>query len=113
MFDHEQELLTLLRGLRSESSPSVGDTQSLKSTMQQQASVENKLIALKEDYPELNANEVVRRFMATLSDMETEISLVRAAYNDSVETYNSRIQSFPDFLLAKVFKFSAQEFGRW
>ena len=113
MFDHEKELLTLLTGLRSESSPAVGDTKSLKSTMQQQTQVEDKLVALKEAYPQLNSNKVVARFMATLSDMETEISLVRAAYNDSVETYNSRIKSFPDLLLAKVFKFNDHEFGRW
>jgi LemA protein len=43
--------------------------------------------------------------MHRLEALETEVALIREGFNDAVTQYNERIQSFPDLLLAKLFKF--------
>lgn len=110
---YEKKLLSLIAQARALSRPELGNTQALKSTIATQAEINKGLLALQEAYPELKSNELVKRFMVLMSTMETEISLIRAGYNDAVEAYNSRLQSFPDVLIAMPFKFSAAEFGRW
>ncbi len=42
--------------------------------------------------------------------LENEVALMRSGYNDSVEYYNTRIGSFPDNLLARVFGFRRMPF---
>lgn len=111
--DYEKDLLSLISQARSLYKPDAGDTQTLQTTIARQAEINRKIRLLQEDYPTLKSNDLVNRFMSLMASMETEISLVRAGYNDAVETYNSRLQSFPDLLLARSFGLSAAEFGRW
>lgn len=63
-----------------------------------------------EAYPDLKANELLASLMTTLSNLENEIALMRNGFNDAVMHYNTRIQSFPDVLLAKGFKFERMAF---
>ena len=63
-----------------------------------------------EDYPELKANHLFLSLNTTLTQLEDEIALMRTGYNDAVMHYNTRIQSFPDVLLAKGFKFQRMAF---
>jgi hypothetical protein len=62
-----------------------------------------------EDYPELKANDLVRQFFETLTQLENEVSLMRTGYNDAVNEYNTRVQSFPDLLLASAFDFKPMD----
>ena len=41
-----------------------------------------------------------------ISSLENEISDRRTFYNESVNTFNTRIQSFPDMIFAKLLGFS-------
>jgi len=66
--------------------------------------VQNLKVAV-EDYPDLKANRLMTKFVDTLIQLENEVSLMRSGYNDAVNEYNIRVQSFPDLMLAKVFKF--------
>ncbi len=63
-----------------------------------------------EAYPDLKANSLFLGLTETLKGLENEIALMRAGYNDAVELYNTRIQSFPDVLLATLFKFNRMPF---
>jgi hypothetical protein len=63
-----------------------------------------------EDYPELKANELFLNLTETLTQLENEIALMRTGFNDAVMYYNARLQSFPDILLAKAFKFKIMSF---
>ncbi|MDX1693763.1 MAG: LemA family protein, partial [Ketobacteraceae bacterium] len=111
--DYEKELLTLISDARALDRPATGDTRELAQTLAGQDRLNQRLMAIREDYPQLKASEPVSRFMAIMADTETDISLVRGGYNDAVETYNARIQSFPDVILAKLFRFDVAEFGHW
>jgi hypothetical protein len=63
-----------------------------------------------EDYPELKANELFLNLTETLTQLENEIALMRTGFNDAVMHYNTRIQSFPDALLARWFRFERMDF---
>ena len=63
-----------------------------------------------EQYPELKANEVMQDFQRRLIKLENEIAMIRSGFNDAVLYYNTRVQLFPDNLLAKIFSFKKLDF---
>jgi LemA protein len=60
------------------------------------------LFAVSENYPNLKANENFIQFQNRISGIENELADRREFYNDSVNTYNIRIKSFPDMIFAKM-----------
>ena len=69
-----------------------------------------KLVALKEAYPELKANENFNQLQKELGDTETRISQARRFYNANVREINSTIESFPTVLIAAGFGFKEQNY---
>ena len=70
----------------------------------------NKLFALSEAYPELKANENFMSLQKDLKDIEDKISYARQFYNDSVMTYNNKVQMFPTNIIANIFNFKESKF---
>jgi LemA protein len=64
-----------------------------------------RLFALSEAYPDLKANRNMMQLTEELSSTENKISFARQAYNDSVMTYNTARESFPNNLIAGPFNF--------
>jgi LemA protein len=69
-----------------------------------------QLFAVVENYPDLKANQNVMSLQEELTSTENKISFARQFYNDSVMTYNVRIQQFPSNLIAGMFNFSERQF---
>ncbi|GIU91459.1 MAG: hypothetical protein KatS3mg011_0365 [Acidimicrobiia bacterium] len=69
-----------------------------------------QLFALAEAYPELRASENFQRLQQDLTDTENKIAVARQIYNDSVLTYNNRVQTVPSNLVAAIFGFRPREF---
>ena len=67
------------------------------------------IFALAEAYPDLKANEGFRDLQRSLGDLETAIQDARRYYNAVVRDLNTRIQSLPDMIVARLGGF--QEFG--
>ena len=67
------------------------------------------LFAVSENYPKLKASENFLKLQTRISGLENAIADRREFFNDSVNNYNIRIQSFPDFILAKLFGFKEEE----
>lgn len=61
------------------------------------------LFAVSENYPNLKANENFMQLQNRISGLENELADRREFYNDSCNTYNIRIQSFPAMFVAKSF----------
>ncbi|MGD1210263.1 MAG: LemA family protein [Candidatus Acidiferrales bacterium] len=59
-----------------------------------------RLIATAENYPELQANNNFMQLQSRITDLESQIADRREFYNDSVNTFNIRIQEMPDAILA-------------
>jgi LemA protein len=68
------------------------------------------LLALAEAYPELKADQSFLQLQSELTEVENHIQYARRFYNGSVRNLNTRIDSFPDLLLARVFKFIPKPF---
>lgn len=68
-----------------------------------------QLFALAENYPNLKAQDSFRQLQDRVSGLESQIADRREFYNDSVNTYNIRIQSIPDVLIARSMGLSARE----
>lgn len=69
-----------------------------------------KLFALSEAYPELKANENFKQLQSELTSTEDKISYARQFYNDSVMTYNNKVQMFPTNIIANIFNFKESKF---
>lgn len=83
----------------------------------QQAEAENfltgalrQLFALAEAYPQLRASENFTKLQEDLSDTENKIAVSRQIYNDTVLTFNNKVQQVPSNLVASMFGFAAREF---
>lgn len=66
-----------------------------------------RLFALSENYPNLKANEAVRKLMEELTHTENQIGFARQFYNDVVTKFNTDQQVFPTNLFAAMLGFSA------
>ena len=66
------------------------------------ASVAAPIHVLVEAYPELRTNALFLRLQKQLADTEDRIALARAYFNDIAAFYNTRLESFPDGLVAKL-----------
>jgi LemA protein len=69
----------------------------------------SKFFALSEAYPDLKANETMNNVMEELSSTENKVAFARQAYNDSVMTYNTYREQFPNNLIANNFSFKEAE----
>jgi len=69
-----------------------------------------RLLALSESYPDLKANTNFLELQRELSDTENKIQAARRFYNTNVRDLNIRVQSFPQNIIAGMFKFMKMEF---
>lgn len=65
-----------------------------------------RLFALAESYPDLKANQNMLALQEELTSTENKIAFARQAYNDSVMSYNTRRESFPDVIVANFTGFA-------
>lgn len=69
-----------------------------------------QLFAVAEDYPELRASENFASLQADLADTENKIAVSRQIYNDTVLTFNNKVQQVPTNIVAALTGFTAREF---
>jgi LemA protein len=68
------------------------------------------LFALSEAYPDLKANTNFLNLQEELSGTEGKIAYARQFYNDSVQSYNTKTQTFPSSVVANSFGFKTREY---
>lgn len=66
-----------------------------------------QFFALAESYPDLKSNQTVQQLMEEITTTENKISFARQFYNDSVMSFNNKMQMFPSNLIANWFHFGA------
>jgi LemA protein len=69
----------------------------------------SRLVAQVEAYPDLKASGNFLELQKQLADTENQIQFARRYYNGAVNLYNTRIQRFPDLLVANGFGFKDAE----
>ena len=60
------------------------------------------LRAISENYPELRATENFQQLSRELTELEDEIQAARRIYNSNVQSYNTKIQVFPNSIVAST-----------
>lgn len=113
---HEKETLTgviearnralAARNSAAENSTSGAAIGALGAAETQLTNAMGRFFALAESYPDLKANTNVSTLMEELSSTENKVGFARQAFNDSVMSYNTAIQSFPANMMAGPFGFS-------
>ncbi|MBN8668826.1 MAG: LemA family protein [Chitinophagales bacterium] len=68
-----------------------------------------RLMVVVENYPNLKANEGFRNLQAQLEGTENRINTARNDFNGAINTYNTKVRSFPMNLLAGMFGFNPKE----
>ena len=66
--------------------------------------------AVVEDYPDLRATENFQRLQRDLTQVEDEIQASRRIYNSNTQIYNTKIQIFPNSIVARIAGFTPREF---
>lgn len=69
-----------------------------------------RLIALAEQYPELKANQNFLALQQDISEAENHIQYARRYYNGAVRNLNTRIDSFPDLIVARLFGYRHMDY---
>ena len=109
---HEQGLLENITKARAGAmaAQSSGDTGELA---KQEGVLGNLLGGLRvamEAYPDLKANQNMAQLMDELSDTENKIQASRRFYNGLVRDFNTKIETFPNNMLAGMLKFEKYNF---
>ena len=104
---HESEVLEKVTALRSSWANANG--------IEEKANLDNQLsgalktiMAVSENYPDLKANTNFTDLQNNLKETENKISFSRQFYNDTVTMYNTKIEVFPDNIVASMFNFKAE-----
>ena len=104
---HEQDVLTKVTELRSAwaGASSVGEKAELDNQL---SGALKTIMAVSENYPDLKANTNFNDLQANLTETEDKISFSRQFYNDTVTMYNTKLEVFPDNIVASMFGFKAE-----
>ena len=69
----------------------------------------SKIMAVAENYPELEASQNFSDLTHQLSTIEDEIANSRKYYNAVVRNLNTKVEMFPSNIVAKMFNFKLQK----
>jgi LemA protein len=106
--DHEQEVLTELTEARERAD----QASTPKEQATANAAISEALATFKaraEAYPELRSQENMLQVQESISDVEDQIADRREVYNESVTTFNTRIEQFPYVLFARQLGYQERE----
>jgi LemA protein len=68
-----------------------------------------QIFAVAEAYPDLKANQGFLQLQSRISEVENQIADRREYYNDTVTTFNTRIQQIPDMFVANWLRYTPAE----
>src|SRR6266540_2386659 len=97
---HEREVFEKVTAARAEATKAHTPAESAQKEGQLTAALTD-LRAVSENYPELRATENFQKLQNELTEIEDEIQASRRIYNSNVQSFNTKIQVFPNSIIAK------------
>jgi LemA protein len=97
--DYERDTLLKITQARSMYQQAVSVDQKAQAD-QSMTSALRGFFAVAENYPDLKANNNFQQLQKRITELESQIADRREFYNDSVNTFNIRIQQIPDTFVA-------------
>jgi len=107
--EHERAVFENVTRARSMLQQAEGPAQAAEANNQLTQALRS-LFAVAENYPQLKANENFLALQSELSDIEEKIAFARQFYNRNVLDFNTRIEVFPNVIIANMFNFQPFEF---
>lgn len=104
---YEEETLTRVTKLRNNIYNEMTNDEKIINNEELSSDV-SKIMALKEAYPELKANENFIDLSSKLTKIEDDIANARKYYNGTVRIYNNKVQMFPNNIFAKLFGYKTK-----
>ena len=106
---HERATLEAVTELRRQSSTvsRLADKAGLEDKLEQGV---QKLIVLAEAYPDLKASQNFIELQNELVEIEDHLQYARRFYNGAVRILNTRIETVPDVIIAKLFGYQPAEY---
>ena len=108
---HEKEVLTEVTKLRNLALKTTDEKEKID-LANKAVPLMKTLIAVSENYPELKASKVFQNLMEELVYIEDKIVAARRIYDSNVNLYNTKVEVFPDNLVASAFGFEKEELFR-
>lgn len=105
---HEEKVFNTLIELRRKGLAANDEKEKLEIANQTLPNIKH-VIAISENYPELKADALFRSLMDELVIIEDKIAASRRFYDSNVNEYNTLIQTFPNSIIANMFKFEKME----
>lgn len=101
---HEEAVFTEVAEARAKLAGSIetGDIESINEANNALDSALGRLLAISEDYPDLEASTQFIALQDELAGTENRISVARNHYNDAVTAYNKAVQSVPTSIVASM-----------
>ena len=100
---YEKALLTTVTELRAQAlNAALAERFPIEKTLGEKL---QQLVVLQEAYPDLKADRNFRDLAAQLVAVEDHLQYARRFYNGAVKQYVTRLESFPDLIIAKLFGF--------
>lgn len=106
---HEKQTFTDVIEARNKVMTAVGFDEMSKSENALKETLKS-LFALAESYPELKANQNFLDLQTQLTKIEDDILQSRKYYNGVVKSFNTKIEIFPNSMVATAFKFEKREY---
>ena len=106
---HEREVLEKTAAARSQAMAARGPSEASQAEGQLSAALTD-LRAVAENYPQLRATENFQQLSRNLAEIEDEIQAARRIYNSNVQSYNTKIQVFPNSIIASRSGFEPRTF---
>ena len=106
---HEREVFEKTTAARAEAMKASGPGEAAKAESGLTAALTD-LRAVAENYPDLRATENFQKLQGDLAEIEDEIQASRRIYNSNVQSYNTKIQIFPNSIVANIANFKDKEF---
>jgi len=106
--NHEEAVLTKVTELRSSwaKATSISEKAKLENEL---SSALGSINVVAEQYPDLKANTNFLSLQEELSNTETKISSSRASYNNITTAYNTKLEIFPNNVIAGLFNFEKED----
>jgi LemA protein len=99
---HESELLIRMSEIRTQALSASKNSLSAQKLDQEMGQSVGKFMASVESYPQLKSQEHFAIIMQNLTDIESQLSAARRAYNSSVTFYNDAIEMIPHTFVASL-----------
>jgi len=107
--DHEKKLLTSITKARTSLMES-SDKKNIAFQDNLLSDSLRSLFAVAENYPKLRADAHFLQLQSELSETEDQIAAARRIYNENVAYLNTKVESFPTNILAKIVGFRSEDY---